>query len=94
MRKLLHTILRYSRQGIVRILSGYQHTLSPDHGPLRSLYPYGYCRHEPTCSQYAKEVIMQRGIFMGGLKTLLRVLSCFPWKPLSKEKILKLSSLS
>ena len=32
----------------------YQHTLSFDHGPMKVLYPYGYCRFHPSCSEYCR----------------------------------------
>jgi putative component of membrane protein insertase Oxa1/YidC/SpoIIIJ protein YidD len=72
---------------IALFITGYQHTLSPDHGPLKTLNPYGYCRHEPTCSVYGKQIILEKGVIIGGAKTLWRVLSCHPWKKLSDEKI-------
>lgn len=56
----------------------YQKTLSPDHGPLKSLYPYGYCKFEPTCSQYTKEKLAKDGFIIGSLKGLWRILSCNP----------------
>jgi putative component of membrane protein insertase Oxa1/YidC/SpoIIIJ protein YidD len=94
MRNLLEHIRHLPRKLIAVLITGYQRTLSPDHGPLKTLHRYGYCRHEPTCSQYAKEQILARGIFFGSLKALRQVLTCHPWHPLSKEKILKITSIS
>lgn len=75
-------------RGLVRaLLRGYQHTLSPDHGVFRSLHPYGFCRHEPTCSQYAMERIAQDGILRGTPKIIVRLLSCHPWAALSDAKL-------
>lgn len=79
-RNLLQHILGLPRNLIVVLITGYQKTLSPDHGPLKHLYAYGYCRHSPTCSQYAKEQIQRRGIFIGGALSMKRLLSCHPWK--------------
>ena len=74
----------------MKLIEFYQNTLSPDHGPLHYLYPYGYCRHEPTCSMYAKEIIGKRGVIVGGLLASGRVLTCVPWKKPSEKKIRKM----
>lgn len=63
----------------IGIISLYQATLSPDHGPLRHLHPHGYCRHDPTCSEYGKIVLQKRGFIIGSLLTIKRILSCNPW---------------
>jgi len=55
----------------------YQRTLSPDHGPLKILYPYGYCKFYPTCSVYADEVLKTQGL-IGLPKIIKRLLSCRP----------------
>jgi putative membrane protein insertion efficiency factor len=68
------------------LITMYQHTLSPDHGPLKHLYPYGYCRHSPTCSEYAKEQLQEKGLVIGGLLAIKRVLFCNPFAPISAEK--------
>jgi putative membrane protein insertion efficiency factor len=81
------------RKLIALLITGYQKTFSPDHGPLRHLYPNGYCRHSPTCSQYAQEVILERGVVIGGLLTLKRLLSCHPWKQLDEKKIKELTNV-
>lgn len=77
------------RRLLIVLLTAYQQTLSPDHGPLKGLYPYGYCRHEPTCSQYGKEVLEKRGVVIGLILLIGRVLTCHPWKKPSEEKIQK-----
>jgi putative component of membrane protein insertase Oxa1/YidC/SpoIIIJ protein YidD len=95
MRNLLHHsaslmashIVMLPRNLIVGIITGYQHTLSPDHGPLRHLYPYGYCRHSPTCSVYAKDVIGKRGVVIGIPMSVWRVLKCNPFAKPSEERI-------
>lgn len=76
-------------RGAIALITFYQRTLSPDHGPLKALYPHGYCRHSPTCSEYAKEIIARRGFFLGVPRAVLRVLSCNPWTKPSDEKILE-----
>lgn len=57
----------------------YQKTLSPDHGPMRRLYPGGFCKFYPSCSQYGHDVIKKRGLLIGIPKTLWRILRCNPW---------------
>jgi putative membrane protein insertion efficiency factor len=78
------------RLAAIALLNGYQQTLSPDHGPLKGLYPYGYCRHEPTCSEYGKQVMEQKGFVVGFLLLTKRVLSCHPWKRLDERKVQKI----
>ncbi len=90
MRNVLRHIWHIPRKFICALISLYQATLSPDHGPLRHLYTYGYCRHEPTCSDYAKRVVTERGAIVGSLLAGRRILTCHPWKKPSEEKILKM----
>lgn len=68
--------LRFTILLLIRL---YQRTLSPDHGFLRFLYPQGFCRYAPSCSQYAYQAISKYGIIKGAAKTLYRVLRCNPW---------------
>lgn len=75
------------RKGILLLLEAYQHTLSPDHGPLKTLHPFGYCRHEPSCSQYAKQIIAKRGILRGLPRIVGRLVSCHPWAKVREEKM-------
>jgi putative membrane protein insertion efficiency factor len=59
----------------------YQKTLSPDHGPLRRLFPNGYCRFHPTCSEYAHQALTKHGFFKGSWLAGKRLLKCHPWGP-------------
>ncbi|MDD4901598.1 MAG: membrane protein insertion efficiency factor YidD [Patescibacteria group bacterium] len=63
----------------IKIIRFYQHTLSFDHGPLKVLAPYGRCRFQPTCSEYAINAIEKYGLIKGGLKACWRILRCNPW---------------
>lgn len=54
----------------------YQATISPDHGLLRR--KYGFCRHYPSCSQYAIDAITKYGVLRGTVKAGKRVLRCNP----------------
>lgn len=56
----------------------YQQTLSPDHGPLKNLYPHGVCKFYPSCSMFAKEILARQGI-KACPKIIKRILSCNPW---------------
>lgn len=57
----------------------YQKTLSFDHGPLRHLYPRGFCRFYPTCSEYGVQAFEKYGVIKGGVLTIWRILRCNPW---------------
>jgi len=61
------------------LIKGYQKTFSYDHGVNKHLFPFGYCRFKPTCSQYAYESIKKHGVIWGGIKSLWRILRCNPW---------------
>jgi len=56
---------------IVKFIRVYQIILSPISRPS--------CRFYPTCSQYAVEAIEKRGIFVGILKSIWRVIRCNPF---------------
>lgn len=86
MRNLLRHCYRAPRNLIVFLIACYQKTLSPDHGVLRVMFPYGYCRHEPTCSEYGKKIVLERGAIVGLLLTAKRLLGCHPWRAVSEEK--------
>ena len=62
---------------LVWLIVAYQHTLSPDHGLFRSLYPYGYCKFHPTCSMYARSVLNQE-VISGIFKIIRRLSKCRP----------------
>ncbi|MBI4232190.1 membrane protein insertion efficiency factor YidD [Candidatus Peregrinibacteria bacterium] len=64
---------------LAKLISLYQLTLSPDHGFLRHIYPGGYCKFVPSCSEYAKQSIKKHGVIKGFIKGFLRVLKCNPW---------------
>ncbi|MBU1018935.1 membrane protein insertion efficiency factor YidD [Patescibacteria group bacterium] len=74
-RKILHL----PRDFAVTIISLYQSTLSPDHGPLKNIFRGGFCRYTPSCSQYSKMSIERYGVIKGSLKSIWRILRCNPW---------------
>lgn len=57
----------------------YQRTVSPDTGFFAVLFPHGYCRFHPTCSEYTYQAIARYGIVRGSLKGGYRILRCNPW---------------
>ncbi|MBU1132493.1 membrane protein insertion efficiency factor YidD [Patescibacteria group bacterium] len=57
----------------------YQKTLSFDHGIFKEMFPGGYCRFHPTCSEYAYRAIEKYGVFRGGLLGVYRILRCNPF---------------
>lgn len=57
----------------------YQRTLSFDHGPMKGLYPYGYCRFHPSCSEYCRRAVLKDGIVKGYAKGAWRIVRCNPF---------------
>ncbi len=55
----------------IKFIQTYQVILSP------ILHPS--CRFYPTCSQYAVEAIEKKGILVGLLKGIWRILRCHPF---------------
>ncbi|MCX5661718.1 MAG: membrane protein insertion efficiency factor YidD [Planctomycetota bacterium] len=41
----------------------------------------GYCRYEPTCSQYMIDAVNKHGPFRGGWRGVKRICRCHPWGP-------------
>lgn len=73
----------------------YQKTLSFDHGPMRHWYPSGFCRFQPTCSEYTYQSIDRFGVAKGGWQGFKRILRCNPWSeggwdPVEEDQKLKI----
>jgi len=64
---------------ILKTIRVYQKTLSPDHGLLSGIFPYGYCRFHPTCSEYSHQSIDKYGVFKGGWQSIKRIGRCNPF---------------
>lgn len=67
------------KKPILKLIRLYQKTLSFDHGPLSFLYSEGYCRFQPTCSEYTYQAIEKYGVLKGGALGLWRILRCHPF---------------
>ena len=65
-------------RGIIWLITVYQKTLSPDHGWFRPLYPHGFCKFYPSCSEYTKQALQKHGL-RGLLMGFKRVLRCNPY---------------
>jgi len=76
---MFNIIVYLPRRLAIGLIKIYQKTFSFDHGPLKALYPHGFCRFIPSCSQYGIEAIEKYGIIKGGLMTSWRILRCNPW---------------
>jgi putative membrane protein insertion efficiency factor len=67
------------KRALIFIIKIYQKTLSPDHGLLKTRYPYGFCRYYPSCSAYAIDALEEYGIVKGLFKAGMRILKCNPF---------------
>ncbi len=76
---ILGFILGIPRMVVLKTIRVYQRIFSPDHGPLRVLYPHGFCRFYPTCSAYTYEAVDRLGIIRGLALGAWRILRCTPW---------------
>ncbi|MCX6795541.1 MAG: membrane protein insertion efficiency factor YidD [Candidatus Falkowbacteria bacterium] len=76
---MFKTFKFYPRHLVISIIRFYQKTLSFDHGPLKSVYPHGFCRFNPSCSEYSVQAIEKYGIFKGGIKSCWRIIRCNPF---------------
>jgi len=85
MNTFITQIVRRFVLGSIRV---YQKTLSLDHSPFRHLFPYGYCRFNPTCSEYAYQAIDRHGLIKGGWQAFKRLLRCHPWSAGGNDPVL------
>ena len=67
------------QKAVLKSIHWYQEVWSPDHSSRKVLYPYGYCRFTPTCSEYGYTAIEKHGVIKGGVLTIWRILRCNPW---------------
>lgn len=73
---------------IVNLITLYQRTLSPDHGPLKTVIG-GSCRFSPTCSEYTKEAVKRFGVIKGLSMGAKRIGRCHPFNPGGFDPVVK-----
>lgn len=83
----MNRIIKYWRKLVTLPIFIYQKTLSFDHGPLKFLYPHGYCKYHPSCSEYCRRSIIKSGAVKGILYGGWRILRCNPWSKGGVDKI-------
>ena len=71
-------ILKIPRKPFLWLIRFYQKTLSPDHGFVKILFPYGYCKFQPSCSEYGYRAIEKYGVLRGIPLAIWRILRCNP----------------
>lgn len=75
----LPILLAIPKMAVKSVIRLYQRLASPDHGPLRFLFPNGVCKYHPTCSEYALEAVDEHGIIRGLWMAQGRIFRCTPW---------------
>lgn len=61
---------------LILLIKLYQKTISPDHSVFKHLYPHGFCRFHPTCSDYAIQAIKKYALSKSLLMIAKRILKC------------------
>ncbi len=77
--KLTSFLILLARGLVLKMIRLYQKTLSLDHGWLSALFPDGYCKFHPTCSEYTYQAIKKYGVVRGGWKGIKRIVRCNPF---------------
>jgi putative membrane protein insertion efficiency factor len=75
----MNYLSNYIAKILITVIKIYQKTLSFDHSPLKVFYPHGFCRFNPSCSQYSIEAIDKYGPIKGSFKAMWRILRCNPF---------------
>ena len=77
---MLTQLWHLPRNTLVLIMRLYQFALSPDHSFwAKAVYPEGYCKFYPSCSEYGIKSIKKHGVIIGFIKAGWRILRCNPW---------------
>lgn len=84
---MVRTIISIPQKISLAFIWLYQHTLSPDHGPLRHAFPFGYCKFQPTCSQYGHDAIAKYGFIGGWARAIWRILRCNPFTKGGEDRV-------
>ncbi|KKR08253.1 MAG: hypothetical protein UT32_C0002G0016 [Parcubacteria group bacterium GW2011_GWC2_39_14] len=75
----LKVFLYYPRYIALKMIRFYQRTISFDHSPMKEFFPGGFCRYNPSCSEYTYKSIEKYGLIKGGFKGAWRIMRCNPW---------------
>ena len=59
------------RNLVILLVKGYRKAISPLYGDV--------CRYYPTCSAYGLQQFQQRGVILGAVLTVFRIVRCNPW---------------
>lgn len=74
---VLSTAIRSVVETLIRF---YQRVLSPDHAFwAKTVFPHGYCKFHPSCSEYTRMMVVKRGAIRGALRGFWRVIRCNPF---------------
>lgn len=76
---MIKKIIHLPRKFVMLLIRGYQKTFSPDHGLLKVYFPHGYCKFNPSCSQYGYEAVEKYGVIKGSAMAAWRIMRCNPW---------------
>lgn len=86
-KKVAVWIWHVPRNVLALLIGGYQKVFSPDHGLLRHVFPHGYCKYQPSCSEYTRQSLLKYGVVRGGLKAFWRILRCNPWSGGGRDEV-------
>lgn len=75
----MNVFIHYPCYLALRMIRLYQRTISFDHGPMKELFPGGFCRFHPSCSEYAYRAIEKYGLIKGGFRGWWRLMRCNPF---------------
>lgn len=79
MSRILQHIWLTPRNILILLIMGYRKVISPLYGDV--------CRYYPTCSAYGLGQIQQRGVVLGSVLTLWRIVRCNPWSQGGIDKV-------
>jgi putative membrane protein insertion efficiency factor len=65
--------MNWGQAAALTAVSLYQRVLGPVLG--------GQCRFAPSCSEYARQAVMEHGVAQGAWLAVRRLLSCHPFHP-------------
>ena len=71
MGSLSHGVKRVVSYLLIGAIRGWQLVISP-------LFPHA-CRYHPTCSEFARQALLQHGLVNGGKLATQRLMRCHPW---------------